>query len=470
MVRVLSLLLAVGLLLLSAWQLERAEGGLDIRHDRLGDTPATFLTRTGRTPEGWVIVSHGFAGSRQMMHALSLSLARTGLGVISIDSIGHGRHPGVLSPDVTRIEGTTAQLVDQMGPVIAAAPGPVVALLGHSMATDIILRAGRAAGIGQLVAISMYSETLSPDWPPALLVVSGQWESRLRDVALDAARMVEADVLEGETAEEGEVRRRTAVAPWVGHVGVLWSPTTARAARNWLTGAATPPALTGPWIVLLLGSMLAAGRIATGWAAKGDLAPALPARSFWLAGLLPLPLAGLGALAVSDAALFGMAGFAPLGLALAVPGMAWLVVGWSRLGRPGAGLALFALWSLAFALLLDRYGASFLPTGPRVALALALLPATLAYALGEAVLLASSGIVRRVALRLAVLALLGGLMFAAPARIGLTFTVLPVLVLFWLVFGTVARPIARRRPGAAGLGLGAALAWSIAASTPLFSA
>lgn len=75
----------------------------------------------------------------------------------------------------------------------------------------------------------------------------------------------------------------------------------------------------------------------------------------------------------------------------------------------------------------------------------------------------------RIGLRLPFLAALFLAMIVSPTEVGLVFTVLPVMVLYWLVYGTMATWAARRSgPVGAGIGAGIILAWAIAASTPLF--
>jgi alpha-beta hydrolase superfamily lysophospholipase len=139
------------------------------------------------------VVAHGFAGSRQIMQAYSLHLAQSGYRVLAFDLEGHGRNPRPMSGDVTSVDGTTALLVAETRAVIAAAralpqAGPVVAS-GHSMATDIIIRAAiaeREQGnpVAAVVAISMFSEAVTATEPMRLLAISGEWESRLRQAAL----------------------------------------------------------------------------------------------------------------------------------------------------------------------------------------------------------------------------------------------------------------------------------------------
>lgn len=129
-------------------------------------------------------------------------------------------------------------------------------------------------------------------------------------------------------------------------------------------------------------------------------------------------------------------------------------------------------WGLgAFALALDRYGAAFVPTGPRAILFLSLLPGMLLFGLADRHMVRGRGLLARIGLRVPFLLALVLAMTVHPAELGLTFTVLPVLVLFWAVYGTMARWVEERSgPNGAGLGSGIVLAWAIAASTPLFNA
>ncbi len=227
-------LIAIFLSLLS---LERGRSGLEITGLNIGTTPVTLYQKPDdKGPV--VVVAHGFAGSRQLMQAYSLTLAQSVYTVLAFDFEGHGRNPVPMSGDVTSVDGTTALLVAETRRVIAFGrelPGAEkgLALLGHSMATDILVRAAIAEGeqgtpVDAVVAISMFSQAVTADQPPRLLAISGQWEVRLREEALANLRLVQPDAGEGETAEVGDVSRRAVVAPHVEHVGVLFSPTALR--------------------------------------------------------------------------------------------------------------------------------------------------------------------------------------------------------------------------------------------------
>ena len=56
-----------------------------------------------------------------------------------------------------------------------------IALLGHSMASDIIVRQAIAdERVAATVAISMFSEAVTSDKPRNLLIITGAWEGFLR--------------------------------------------------------------------------------------------------------------------------------------------------------------------------------------------------------------------------------------------------------------------------------------------------
>ncbi|MEY8840819.1 hypothetical protein AB9K41_17485 [Cribrihabitans sp. XS_ASV171] len=95
---------------------------------------------------------------------------------------------------------------------------------------------------------------------------------------------------------------------------------------------------------------------------------------------------------------------------------------------------------------------------------------TIPFCLADALLVARSGRLAAMVQRLLPLAILLCAMLISPS-LGIAFTVLPVMVLFWLVYGLAARWVeARSDPWSTGLVMGVILAWSIAASTPMVAA
>lgn len=477
----------------SVVQLERGRSGLDIAPLAIGTTPATVYRLPGADGP-LVVVAHGFAGSRQLMQAYSLTLAKAGYTVVAFDFEGHGRNPAPMSGDVTAIDGTTALLVAETRRVIAAGrmlpgTGGRLALLGHSMATDIIVRAAlaeAAAGtpVQAIVAISMFSGAVTSHAPDGLLLITGQWEGRLRSNALGVLRQVEAGASEGETVTANGVTRRAVVAPAVEHVGVLFSATALHEARSWLDerfGRTSEASLTRPglWIVLLLGGIVALLRPLTRLLPLQPPQPtAIPAGRFWLALLLPAVLVPVAGTLIYKP-------FMPVLVAdylmahLAAYGLMQLLLVW-KWGRPGlssrsmAAVVLLAVWGIAvFGLAMDRYAASFVPNAGRLAIIAVLGIGTIPFMVADSILTGAgtAALWRRVAARLALLLSLAGAALLDPERLMFLFIILPVLVLFFLFQGLMGRWIGQRSgPMAAGIGLGLCLAWALGVSFPLFSA
>ncbi|MBS1301691.1 alpha/beta fold hydrolase [Loktanella sp. SALINAS62] len=473
---------AVLVAVLSVVMLERQRIGVSSERLILASTPVT-IWRSYEIADGpLVIVAHGYAGSRQMMQPISITLARAGFVVAAFDFRGHGRNTDPMTGDVTSVAGATARLVEQTVAVAQAArglPGVTgpVSLVGHSMATDVVIRAAdRIDDVAAVVAISMYSDAVTPDSPPRLLIVSGAQEDRLREVAVDRLRQLEPDAKEGVTVTDGPVERRAVAAPWVGHVGVLYSAFTLTEVREWIAAAtdhasAGPLPRIAPWLVALLVAL-----VAVMWPLSKVVGPpmAQPApigRRVILILAAPVAPALLAAVVIPP----GAGGLFAFG-ALAVFFGAWGAIQLALLWRIGVRssrihllpLAIFLFWGLCiFALALDRYGAAFVPVGTRLWIMLVLMIGTVPYCVADALVIARSGWIASTVQRILPLLTLLCAMLIAPT-LGIAFTVLPVMLLFWLVYGVAGGWVRRRSdPVSVGLCLGIILAWSIAASTPL---
>ena len=103
---------AVAALMIAAATLAlyRADAGIEITPGRIGDTPVRIF-RGADSPAGSrlpaVVISHGFAGSQQLMEPFAVSLARNGYLAVTFDYYGHGRSGEPLRGDVTKVEGAT---------------------------------------------------------------------------------------------------------------------------------------------------------------------------------------------------------------------------------------------------------------------------------------------------------------------------------------------------------------------------
>ncbi|MDB3935850.1 lysophospholipase [Granulosicoccus sp.] len=476
----------------SFYHLEEPRHGIDTTEVNIGKTPATLYTLADADGP-MVVVAHGFAGSRQIMQAYSLTLADAGYRVLAFDFEGHGRNPGPMSGDVTSIDGTTRLLVEETREVIARAreldaQQAGIALLGHSMATDVLIRAALAeeeAGkpVDTLVAISMFSEAVTATKPPSLLVINGEWEPRLREPAVAQLKLVDRNAQEGETAVSGEVVRRVVAAPHVEHVSVLYSTSALKETVTWMNGvfdrsSDTTITAIGGWILLLLaGIVLLFKPLASCLPAGTAVQETLPMRTYLLAVLLPMVITPLLALLpdfgflpvlVADYLMLHLALFGLLQLLIVRPTFSGGVL-------PAlAGAVLLSLWGIAaFGFALDRYAASFLPTAGRLTIIGVLSLGTVLFMLSDAVITQSGrGVLwRRLLARGALIASLIAAAFIDPDRLIFLLLILPVLLLFYAVHGLMGRWTAQRcGPWAAGIGLGVCLAWALGVSFPMFDA
>ena len=473
------------LTLLGLWGLETERATVQTRTVETGQGLVT-LYDTPSAEGPLVLVAHGFAGSRQMMQYLSRDMARAGYRVAAFDFFGHGRNGTLMSPDVTRIEGTTQQLVAQTRHVRDALEEEVdlsrgVALLGHSMATDIVIRAAQEMpDVQAIIAISMYSDAVTGHYPQRLLILSGEWETRLREVARRAVAQVGGAPVEGITVNDDVVARRAAAVDRTEHVSVLFSAASMQEIRAWLAAAFGRPVggaavSLGPVVLgVLTGLALLIWPVSRVLPQRAVEMPALTNRQFFLALFAP-GLPAVAACYFGAGSLLGIASFRGLFAFFAVWGGFGLVI-LALLGRRPRhlrpeGLTLTLVWGLGiFAMALDRYGAAFLPGGPRLALMALFCAATIPFMLTDRLLVAQAAVWQRVLARLVPVAALSFSMVFVDTDLALLFTVMPVMVLFYLVFGTMERAIAQRSgAGTAGLALGVILAWSIASSTPLFA-
>ncbi|NBE08437.1 alpha/beta hydrolase family protein [Paragemmobacter ruber] len=488
--------LAVIAILLSIWRLEAGRQGLTIAPFAIPDgPPATIYLALGAGPAPVVVVAHGFAGSRPLMEPFALALAHAGYVVVSFDFMGHGRNPRPMTGDVTTINGTTRLLQDELRRVAEAALAHPradgrLAYLGHSMASDIIIRAAEdTPPVQAVVAVSAFSQAVTRESPPNLLLISGEWEGMLRDEALRMVRLTDPGAAEGQlvgAVAEGTARQAI-FAPKVEHVGVLYAPSALDAATRWLDatfarGGAQPAQARGGWILLLL-----AGITAVAWplaralpAERGPPSAPLPRRIFLIVALFPAVVVPL-VLAPFDIRLLPVLVADYLALHFAAYGALTLLL-LARAGRlvgqfparvwPLAGLV--AVVALAgFGLALDRYVANFLPHPGRVAVIAGLALGAVPYFLGDA-LLTEAG--RAPLWR--VLVVRGAFLLSLLLAVALNFDrlmflliILPVILLFYLLFGTMAGWIGRRTglAAVAGLGFGLVLAWSLGVTFPMFA-
>lgn len=503
--RVAVAIIALALVAVAALRIESARDGLWVQSSRVDGIPVTVFrpeAAAGRLPV--VVVAHGFAGSQQLMHPFATTLARAGMAVVTFDLPAHGRNPQPLPGGLSNFEGHTRVLMTALGRVVdfgRSLPGGDgrVALLGHSMASDLVILRGREdARIEATVAVSPFARNVTRDSPRNLLVVVGDLEpAMLKDSGLAVVREAGgADAGPGRTwgrFADGTARRLV-FSPGVEHIGVLYGTEGLTEARDWLLQAfgMTAPGGgfvdgRGPWLLALY-----AGLVLLAWPLSAllprltvaQVGASLPWRRLLPATLVPalvtplllrvLPTEFLPIL-LGD---YLLAHFALYGLLTAA--FAWRFQSghgpWPTLRMPRfwlAAAAATAYATLAFGLATDRYAFSFVPAAARVPLIFAMLAGTSLYFLADEWLVRGAGHARGsvafskfcflVSLALALVLDLERLFFLA--------IIIPAILAFFLVYGLLASWLQRRtgHPWVAGLANAVAFAWFIAATFPLVS-
>jgi dienelactone hydrolase len=477
--------LAVLAIAVAVWQLEAARQGVDITTRQVGTTPVTvFRPAQPPGPAQVVLIAHGFAGSQQLMQPLALSLARNGYVAITFDFPGHGRNAtpmtgGLAHPDESlRV---LLQAMDEMGVYAGhlagrdAVPGRY-AVVGHSMASDIIVRHAQShpdvqASIGISLFAPSITATTAPGSPRNLLVIDGALEPQmmaaeaLRVVGRTGGPTVVQDMTYGHFAD-GTARRAT-LSPGVEHIGVLYSAHTLRASLAWLDASfgRTPaqPAFIdarGPWLGLLL-----LGVVALAWplshllprvGPSAPTTPATPSHAGWrgwrrqsLLALLPavltplllwklptdfLPLL-LGDYLVLHFALYGV---------LTLAGLIWAGRRVTRADVLALGLAivLASTWALlAVGVPLDRYVFNLRPEVVRLPLIVALCAGTLPYFLTDEWFTrgAEAAPGAYVVSKLCFLLSLVGAIALNPQRLFFLAIIVPAILLLFVVYGLFSR-------------------------------
>jgi hypothetical protein len=491
-------MLAAAALAVAVVMLAAQSFGLQITRDRVGPTPVTVYS-AGGGPAPVVVVAHGFAGSQQLMAPFATTLARSGYLAVTYDALGHGRNTAPMTGDVTQEDGATAALVAELARVAdwaRALPDSDgrLALIGHSMASDIVVRkAIDDPAVAAVVAVSMFSPVVTAEAPANLLIVTGAWEGTLLAEALRvtgefAGREAAPGVTYGDPA--AGTARRAAVAPGVEHIGVLYSATSQREARDWLNATfgrdgAGAVDRRGGWIALWIASAAVLS-----WATAPLLPvvrrarPAVPAPAWRIivAALVPAlatpPVAVLLPLRVVPVPVadYLVLHFAVYGL---LTGLAIALLHLPAPARPRPGvlaaatLALVAFGVLAVFLPLDRFVTAFLPTPQRIGLLLMLMLAVGVYFVADELLTRGPG-APTWAYAFTKLAFLGSLALAIAIdmpRLFFLIIVFPVVVLFFVLFGLGSRwsRIWTEHPMPAALANAVLFAWAIAVTFPVLS-
>lgn len=396
------------------WQLNALSTGLVVTQGHTGETPVTVFRQADGQPAPVVVVAHGFAGSQQLMQPFATTLARNGYVVVTFDFPGHGHNPKPLTGGLTDAQAMQHDLLGTMAQVSRYAlslPGVDgrLAVLGHSMAADIVVRHAQAdPAVQGTVAVSLFFPAAEVPHPRNLLVIDGALEAGM---LLEQGRQIvgaahggkaEPQVTYGNFADGSA--RRLALARGVEHIGVLYSQDAMHESVSWLNQVFDRNSSgfidqRGGWLGLLF-----LGVIALAWPlirflprlTSPSTAPALGWRSLLSVALVPalltplilwrlptdfLPLL-LGDYLVLHFALYGLLTGAALWrlrgrLSTALP------MHVDRFKFVGVAILVTAYSLLALGLPLDTYVVSFMPGTWRLPLIAALIAGTLPYFLAD---------------------------------------------------------------------------------------
>lgn len=319
------------------WQVLAVNRGLVVRDFVQDGVPIRYLVRDDVADVPGVVVAHGFSGSRQLMLAYGFTLAKAGYGVALLDFAGHAANANPFPTD----GGDQLQAdLDAALATLTAQPevdGSRVALLGHSMGSGAVMRAGVRLGdaITATIAVSPTSAEVSSALPRNFFLMAGQFEQRFVDNALGL--LTDAG---GANDDFGNGRARTfQEIPSVEHITILFSPISLEAARTWLDNS-FGTATNGDYRD---GRMVWYGLHLLGWLLIGvGLSPLLPSAAkppasarrqpwFWLALVLAaLVTGGLLAAVNQLIELGGLGGIligGVMGLWFLLVGLAWLLLG-----------------------------------------------------------------------------------------------------------------------------------------------
>ncbi|SIT65657.1 Serine aminopeptidase, S33 [Ectothiorhodosinus mongolicus] len=509
--RLLIALVAIAGVFYAVLQLNTQSADLKVTQGFAGATPITAYEPPGTEPLPVAILAHGFAGSRQMMQPLAITLANQGFLAVTLDFAGHGANTQPFIPTLLDPQGRRLRLLSNVADAMTFIDNhprgsSSLALLGHSMAGDILLQYA-AANPGRVHAHVLISPYIAEDTEMAelgnLLFLFGAYEPPVLWQAtapafpdVDSSQVLPGlsvgDIVQGDA-------REIQLIDGAEHISVIYRSQTLLATLEWVSrsagvSVADDPALAsrGLWLGLLFGSIIVLAAALSGFlpaVTNRPLGASLPWREIWPVVLvpaiatpillLPVPL-GLLPLLLSD---YLAMHFALYGL-LTLLGLFYLQ---SRTGavfrmpfeaKPVSyvRLLLALLFSvgfvmLAFGLPIQAYLGNYWPVGDRAWLVAVIFGGTTLFFVADEWLTRGQQAARG-AYAVTKLLFLASLMLAVALRLYELFfliIILPAMGGFLLIYGLLSRWMYRatRHPLVGALTVSLALAWAMSVSFPL---
>lgn len=163
----------------------------------------------GDQGERTVVLIHGWGGNAESMLPVAAPMRRAGLGVLLIDSRGHGRSDADGPSSLPRFAEDVGAAIDWLQRECGLRPNEI-ALVGHSIGgASVLLEASRRAGLAAVVSIASFAHpgwvmrrhlksTRVPDFLIAPAIRYAEWRigERLDDIApLATVGRIDAPVL-----------------------------------------------------------------------------------------------------------------------------------------------------------------------------------------------------------------------------------------------------------------------------------
>jgi pimeloyl-ACP methyl ester carboxylesterase len=486
--------IAVGL-----FELHGASDGLHVTRSEVGQTPVTIFQPDARAPAPVIIIAHGFAGSQQLMQPFAETLARNGYIAVTFDFLGHGRNPVPMRGDITEGETITSELLRELGQVATYArtlpeSDGRLGVLGHSMASDIVVRFAQAnPDVQATVAVSVFSPVVTTTSPRNLLVIVGAVEpSMLRNEGLRIVNLAAGgNAVAGETygGFADGTARRLVLARGVEHIGVLYSHDSMVESLHWMNAAfgrqqADFIDSRGKWLALTflgiltlawpLSSLLPVAtmsHIGAGLNWKPLLVCALAPALLTPLMLWKLPTEFLPILLGDYLALhFLLYSALTAACLLYLRGRPLMApTSWGNIAIAAAAVAAYNV--IAFGLPIDAYVFSFVPVPARIPLMAAIACGTLPYFIADE-WLTRGMTTRRGAYALTKFCFLLSLGIAValnPMKLFFLVIIVPAILLLFLAFGLISRWSykATHHPLPGALANAAVFAWAIAVTFPM---
>jgi pimeloyl-ACP methyl ester carboxylesterase len=483
-------------------ELHVASEGLRIFRTKVGETPVTIFQPEAKATAPVVVIAHGFAGSQQLMQPFAVTLARNGYIAVTFDFLGHGRNPVPMRGDVTDGKAITSALLRELGGVATFSrtlpdSDGRIAVLGHSMASDIVVRFAQAnPDIAATVAVSVFSPVVSASSPRNLLVIVGALEpSMLRDEGLRIVNLTAAgNAVAGETygSFADGTARRLALARGVEHIGVLYSHDSLEQSLRWMNEAFNQRQTgfidsRGRWLALVF-----VGMIALTWPLSSLLPVASPTRAGASLTWKPLLIAAftpvfltplvlwkmpteflpilLGDYLALHFLLYGVLTMALLVLVGSQPGLKEMATAcWKAIAISAVAVAAYGIIAVGWPV--DAYVFSFLPIPSRIPLIAAIACGTLPYFVADEWLTRGAR-ARRGAYALTKFCFLISLAIAValnPMKLFFLVIIVPAILLLFLAFGLISRWSYRatRHPLPGALANATIFAWAIGVTFPM---